>query len=408
MAIPPPGRFDTEKLKTVRNDLGLTQLELAQRIGVKPAVVHSWEQPGARPSVPSLALLASALGLTVSDLYQSDSDAAGTLVDLRINAGLSQWELAQQLGVSQTTVSRWERGLTRPTWDEITTYARILNSDRIAISNAIDLTAVQHRRPQRRPRKLKPSDFNLTESSPHVVYDFEDNEGYVDVSSPQFPRLASRTKFVTPSMRELAVINEHVEADYFHRYNHLQRRCRGSESGAAVYLIRWWSAYHETTDPTRHSRGRKAAMLVDSIGAWRAGRVPGPRAALPTGEHLVIVVEPDDTVEFLFGQISDAMPVTFYPTRSDHGIGPLEILLDGDSAEPCGWAGSVRRDELPPDMTYAELFHHLGPLGVPVPTISAPSPGAPQTDAVRSIHQRFSRTASRKLARAGTGEHPPS
>ena len=408
MATPPPGRIDADKLQAAREDLGMTQAQLARRIGVDPGVVNSWETRGARPSVASLARLTSALGLAVPDLYQSDSDAVGTLIDLRVRAGLSQREFARQLGLSQTTISRWERGLARPTWDEITSYAKILNSDRVAVSNAIDLTAIQHNSPTRRPRKLKPADFQLTKSSPHVIYDFEDNEGYVDVSSPQFPQFALRTKFATPSMYELAVINEHFEADYFHRYNHLQRRCRGPESDAAAYLIRWWSAYHETTDPTKHSRGRTAAMLVDGIGALLAGSVPDRQAALPTGERLVIVVEPEDTVEFLFGQICDAIPVTFYPTRFDNGIGPMPIILDDSSAAACSSAGSVRRSELPSDMTYTELFHHMGLLDNSVPATSTLSPGIPQTGAVRSIHQRFSRTAPGKLVASGAGEPPPS
>ncbi len=408
MARPAPGRFDAEKLRATRNRLGLTQKDLAEGIGVGATVVNNWEQRGTRPTVRVIARLASAFELSVEDLYRPDSVAVGTLADLREAAGLSQGELAQRLNLSQTTVSRWERALARPTWDEIASYAEILNSDRVAISNAIDLTAVQHNSPPRRPRKLKPSDFHLTKSSPHLIYDFEDNEGYVDVCSPQFPRFGLRTKFVTPSMCELAVINEHVEADYFHRYNHLQRRCRDTAGDGAVYLIRWWSAYHETTNPKEHSRGRTAAMLVDSVGVWRAGSLPGPQASLPTGEHLVIVVDPDDTVEFLFGQISDAMPVTFYPTRFDNGIGPLAIVLGSDSAQPCRWAGSVHRDELPADMTYTELFHHLGPLDTSVLAASGPGPGFPRAEAVRNIHERFSRTASRKLVRAGAGEPPPS
>lgn len=37
----------------------------------------------------------------------------------RIRAGLSQNEVAEQLGVSQDTVSKWERGVRLPSWGDI-------------------------------------------------------------------------------------------------------------------------------------------------------------------------------------------------------------------------------------------------------------------------------------------------
>jgi transcriptional regulator with XRE-family HTH domain len=81
VALPPPGRFDAEKLRQARIALGITQAELAKRIGVDPGVVNSWEVRGARPSVPNLGRVASALGLAVPDLYRSDAGAAAGSVE---------------------------------------------------------------------------------------------------------------------------------------------------------------------------------------------------------------------------------------------------------------------------------------------------------------------------------------
>ena len=60
---------------------------------------------------------------------------------------------------------------------------------------------------------MGPSAFTLTASWPHIIYDFEDDQGYVDLSSPQFPLLAFRTTFTNPLMRELAVVDEYFNAD---------------------------------------------------------------------------------------------------------------------------------------------------------------------------------------------------
>lgn len=401
MPVPLPGQFDADKMRAARMSLGINQVELAMRIGVDPSVVNSWETRGGSPSVRNLRRVASALGLKVPDLYHSDSDAAGTLVDLRVRAGLSQREVAQFLGVSQTTVSSWERGASRPTRDEICAFAKVLNTDRITVSAAVDLTANQHGNPPKKRRAVRPSAFTLTASSPHIIYDFEDSGGDVELSSPQFPRLSFRTTFANPRMRELAVINDYFNADYFHRFNHLQRRCQGPDPDGAVYLIRWLPAFHETTDLETHSRGITAAMLIGQVLAW--GFLEVASRALPTGEYLIIVVEPEDTLEFLYGQISRGVPVTFYPTRSDDGIGPLEICWDDDLNNPTSWAGSFRREDMPADMTYAELFRHLRSINPPREIASEPATDAPQTDVVRSVHRTFSKSIPRRQAGVRSG-----
>lgn len=404
MPPPLPGRFDADKMREARTALGINQVELAMRVGLEPSVVNSWETRGGTPSVRNLRRIASALGLTVSDLYRSDADAAGTLIDLRVRAGLSQRELAQLLDVSQARVSRWERGVSRPTWDKISSYAKVLNTDRITIGTAIDLTAHPHGNPPKQKRAVRPSTFTLTTSSPHVIYEYGDNEGYLDLYSPQFPPLAFRTTLNDPLTRELAVIDEYFDADYFHRYNHLQRRCHAPGSDGTIYLIRWLSAVHETTKALEHSRGLTAAMLMGQVAA--AGSPTVGSKALPTGEYLIIVVEPEDTLEFLFRQISLRVPVTFYPTRRKDGIRPLEIVLDDGSGSPKGWRGAFKREDMPADMTFADLFRHLRSIDSPPEMASEPTPGMPQTDVVRSINHRFGKSTLRPPTMHERATHP--
>lgn len=101
-------------------------------------MINSWETRRARPSAGNLGRVAFALGLSVSDLYLSDSDAVGALIDLRVQAGLTQRQLAAELGVSQAAVSRWERGLARPTPDQVGLYAGIVGCDEDTFSAAIE------------------------------------------------------------------------------------------------------------------------------------------------------------------------------------------------------------------------------------------------------------------------------
>lgn len=360
MATTPSGRFDADRLRAARESARLSQAELAARMGADPAIVSLWETREVKPTVRNLARLASALGLQVSDLYTPDPSAEGTLAGLRISAGLSQLELAERLGVSQTTISRWERAKAAPNWNEITAYGKALDVKRTAVAAAIDTTAARSGKPPLAHGKPpKPGDFKLSESSPHAIYDSEGPPFHVTVSSPQFPRLALRPKSPTPSYLEVATLNEYLEAGFLERYNHIQRRCPGPNTEDAVYLIRWLSAYHETGDPAKHRRGSVAGNLIAITPRWRRGREPGPRHAQSTGEYLVIVVEPHDTVKYLFSQLVDDEPAILYPTVFNDDLGPLEICLGADRDGGGDWLGPIPRDAVAPETSFAELFHYL-------------------------------------------------
>ena len=153
MAAPPPGSFDNAKLRRLRLDLGLKQVELAKRIGVDPVVLSSWERPGGRPTAKNLGRIASALGLEVSDLYRPGPAVAGTLADLRVHAGLGQRELAGILDVSQPAISRWERNGVAPPTELLPRYARALGTTPAALIDAAAAVQQRQRRtPQQQPQ----------------------------------------------------------------------------------------------------------------------------------------------------------------------------------------------------------------------------------------------------------------
>lgn len=52
--------------------------------------------------------------------------ARPTLHELRTNAGLSQDDLAELVGVSQPTISRWEDGTMTPNTDKLRSLAKAL------------------------------------------------------------------------------------------------------------------------------------------------------------------------------------------------------------------------------------------------------------------------------------------
>lgn len=102
-------QLDLGALRVARRSAGLTQAELAQRVGVERSRISVWERGRAGVHARHLRALAVALQVPPSVLLAPDSEA-GALRTMRLAAGLSIAELAARSGVSGTTLQRWEVG----------------------------------------------------------------------------------------------------------------------------------------------------------------------------------------------------------------------------------------------------------------------------------------------------------
>ncbi|OGT96470.1 MAG: hypothetical protein A2X80_00905 [Geobacteraceae bacterium GWB2_52_12] len=60
---------DVPLIRAWREELGLTQEDLALRLGVSQAAVAKYEQPKARPRAATLKKIAAALGITLQQLH---------------------------------------------------------------------------------------------------------------------------------------------------------------------------------------------------------------------------------------------------------------------------------------------------------------------------------------------------
>lgn len=104
--------FDPGRLRALRAERGLTQAELAERVGVRRTYLVQWERLHGRATAPSarpLRRLADVLQVRPCELTSIEPEQA-LLSDLRAWAGLSQPELARALQVPETTLSAVERG----------------------------------------------------------------------------------------------------------------------------------------------------------------------------------------------------------------------------------------------------------------------------------------------------------
>ena len=88
-----------EMVRTLRAEKGMTQLDLARKMGVTDKAVSKWERDLSIPDVASLPKLAEELGTSVDELLQAKT-APAALVELVLKAVA----LAMGVGVVALTI----------------------------------------------------------------------------------------------------------------------------------------------------------------------------------------------------------------------------------------------------------------------------------------------------------------
>lgn len=94
----------------------MTQSQLAAALDCSRAAVSTWETTGRLPRPDRLQLLASFLGVPVSELIEDGESLS--LVSLRLTAGMLAKDVAHALKVSKSTYCHVERGRQKvpPRW----------------------------------------------------------------------------------------------------------------------------------------------------------------------------------------------------------------------------------------------------------------------------------------------------
>lgn len=70
------GRKMKNTIKTLRDNLGMTQDQLAQKLDVTQGAVAQWEAGLSKPEIGRLPKLAKVLGVTVDDLLREPTNQA--------------------------------------------------------------------------------------------------------------------------------------------------------------------------------------------------------------------------------------------------------------------------------------------------------------------------------------------
>ena len=98
-------------LRDARLGKGLTKRETARQLGVCVDVVGQWERGEHAPRIQYYPAIIEFLG---NEGWLDDQTLADRVRRYRSRKGWSQARLGQQIGVSERTIGRWERGQTPP------------------------------------------------------------------------------------------------------------------------------------------------------------------------------------------------------------------------------------------------------------------------------------------------------
>lgn len=107
------------RIKLARQQTGLTQTELAKKVGTSQATIHNWEAGKATPDTTQEKKLEGILGTGLFGTEEPSGDIEGVsivgawLSKARQKASLTQQELATKSGVTQVTISHIETGRAR-------------------------------------------------------------------------------------------------------------------------------------------------------------------------------------------------------------------------------------------------------------------------------------------------------
>lgn len=134
----------SKKLQILRKQAGLTQDELALKIGVSRQAISKWESGGAYPDLSNIQTLCAFFSVTAdtfvhpkyetpvaaADAFEFDESELGNNIKrIRSARGITQEVFAEQMKVSRQSVSKWENGTVIPKTEIIILMLDVLEAE---------------------------------------------------------------------------------------------------------------------------------------------------------------------------------------------------------------------------------------------------------------------------------------
>lgn len=115
-------------IECYRRLAGITQRDLSEALGVSQAAISQWEKGTRVPDLTTVIKLSEILNVPTDNLIDLTKDFSNTyrenssnnkLSYYRKKSGLTQDDVAEELGVTKSAVSLWERGKIIPSYENL-------------------------------------------------------------------------------------------------------------------------------------------------------------------------------------------------------------------------------------------------------------------------------------------------
>lgn len=123
-----------KRLKRLRTEADLTQKQVADIVGTTQQNIAFWETGRQRPKQPSLIKLANYFNVSIDYLLVGKAQAEEKLSvfperlkQLRVEAKLTQQQMAEAFNIKQPTYAQWETGRTKPKGETLEKFADFFN-----------------------------------------------------------------------------------------------------------------------------------------------------------------------------------------------------------------------------------------------------------------------------------------
>lgn len=125
----------SEKIREARSKAGLTQQQLADKLGTTPQYIGLLESGKRHPKIQTLQKIADALDVPVAKFLDEELTSMTTgerIRKARLRADMTQEQLAALLGVDRATISKYESGIIDPPTSQMNRIADLLSMDSAA------------------------------------------------------------------------------------------------------------------------------------------------------------------------------------------------------------------------------------------------------------------------------------
>lgn len=129
-------------IRNIRKAAGLTQADLADKIGINRATLSKYESGDIEPSISMLVKISNALDVSINELCNfnntvNTSSIGERIKEARRQAGLTQKKLGELCGIAEPTIRRYELGKLNP---KIETLQKIADALDVPVNELYDIS----------------------------------------------------------------------------------------------------------------------------------------------------------------------------------------------------------------------------------------------------------------------------